>query len=130
MVDSVQVPAAAPAPAQVALKGLCPRCGAPGLFAGMVGFASACRACGLDFDAFNVGDGPAAFLTLGLGALVSILAIVVELAFSPPLWVHLALWAPLAAVMVVGSLRLAKGMLIALEYRNAAREGRVAGPRA
>ncbi len=63
-------------PAVVALRGLCPRCGAPGLFAGFVRFAPACAACGLSFDQFNVGDGPAAFLTLGVGALVTILAVV------------------------------------------------------
>lgn len=117
---------AEPAPAEVALKGLCPRCGATGLFAGVARFAPACRICGLDFAAFNVGDGPAAFLTLGLGALISILAITVELAFSPPVWVHLFLWLPLSILLVLGSLRLAKGALIALEYRNAAREGRIA----
>ena len=117
--------ARAPTPAHVALHGVCPRCGAGGLFAGIARFAPACRACALDFEAFNVGDGPAAFLTLGLGALISILAISVELAFSPPFWVHLLLWLPLSLILVLGALRLAKGALIALEYRNAAREGRI-----
>ena len=47
-----------------ALRGDCPRCGEQTLFAGWVAFAPTCRACGLDFSAFNVGDGPAAFLIL------------------------------------------------------------------
>ena len=53
-----------------ALFGLCPQCGARGLFDGVAQFAPKCRACGLDFSTFNVGDGPAAFLTLIIGALV------------------------------------------------------------
>ena len=117
---------AEPGAAAVGLRGVCPRCGARTLFANLVRFAPACTACGLDFAAFNVGDGPAAFLTLGVGALVTILAVTVELMFEPPFWVHLLLWLPLSLVLVVGSLRVAKGALLALEYRNAAREGRIA----
>ena len=58
-----------------ALFGLCPQCGARGLFDGVAKFAPKCRACGLDFTTFNVGDGPAAFLTLIIGALVVVLEI-------------------------------------------------------
>lgn len=114
-----------PAPIEVGLHGLCPRCGAKTLFAGVAGFAPACRACGLSFASFNVGDGPAAFLTLGVGALVTVLAITLELSVQPPFWLHLILWIPITALAVLVSLRVAKGMLIALEYRNAAREGRI-----
>ncbi|SNS93033.1 Uncharacterized conserved protein, DUF983 family [Sphingomonas laterariae] len=114
-----------PTPFESGLHGLCPRCGAKTLFAGIANFAPACRACGLSYASFNVGDGPAAFLTLGVGALVTVLAITLELSVQPPFWVHLLLWVPVTAVAVLGTLRLAKGMLLALEYRNAAREGRL-----
>jgi len=116
---------APPAPLDSAIRGLCPRCGAPGLFVSFLKFASGCRVCGLDFRAFNVGDGAAAFLILIVGAVVSLLAIVVELKYSPPLWLHLILWLPLTIVLTVGLLRIAKGLLLALEYKNAAREGRI-----
>ena len=116
-----------PRPVEAALKGLCPRCGARTLFAGITSFEPRCRACRLDFAAFNVGDGPAAFLILVVGALITGLAIALELSLEPPFWVHILLWIPLAAAAVAGSLRLAKGMLLVLEYRNAAREGRIRG---
>jgi uncharacterized protein (DUF983 family) len=119
---------AEPPPLTVGLRGLCPRCGAPGLFKGLVAFSPACRACGLDLEAFNVGDGPAALLILVVGAVVTGLAIALELSASPPFWVHVILWVPLAALLVVGSLRVAKGLLLALEYRHRAREGRIAPP--
>jgi uncharacterized protein (DUF983 family) len=117
-----------PSPLLVALRGLCPRCGAKDLFQGLVSFSRQCRACGLDFQDFNVGDGPAAFLILIVGALVTGLAIALELGASPPFWVHIILWVPLTSVLVVGSLRLAKGVLLALEYGHRAREGRIAPP--
>ena len=110
---------------RAAARGLCPRCGAKTLFAGWTAFAPRCEACGLDLSAFNVGDGPAAFLTLILGTIVVVLAIVLELSVGPPLWVHLLLWTPVTAAGVIGSLRLAKAALVASEYRNKAAEGRL-----
>jgi uncharacterized protein (DUF983 family) len=114
-----------PSPHQASLRGLCPRCGDASLFRGPVAFAPQCRACGLDFSAFNVGDGPAAFLILIVGALITGLAIWLELAAAPPFWVHFLVWPLVTLTIVLGALRLAKAGLLALEYRHAAREGRV-----
>ena len=111
---------------KAAITGDCPRCGAHTLFKGWASFAAKCRACGLDLAAFNVGDGPAAFLILIVGALVVGLAIAVELNFAPPWWVHVLLWLPLTTAAVIFSLRVAKGLLLALEYRHRAQEGRIA----
>ena len=116
---------AQPTVVQAGLGGQCPRCGAKTLFSGLVTFAPSCRACGLDFTAFNVGDGPAAFLTLIVGAIVVIGAVWLELAASPPFWVHLLIWPVVTLALVLGGLRIAKGALLASEYRNAAREGRI-----
>ena len=114
-----------PSPAAVALRGVCPRCGNRTLFAGLATFAQRCRACGLDYNGFNVGDGPAAFLILIVGGLIVGLAIALELSAEPPFWVHFLLWLPLATVAVIFSLRVAKALLLALEYRHRAREGRI-----
>ena len=103
-----------------ALFGLCPRCGARCLFDGLTQFAPRCRACGLDYSGFNVGDGPAAFLTLIIGALVVILAITVELAWHPPFWVHVLLWVPLTAGAVIWGLRAGKSALLAAEFQRKA----------
>ncbi|MBJ7445760.1 MAG: DUF983 domain-containing protein [Sphingobium sp.] len=108
-----------------AARGACPKCGAATLFDGPVRFAPSCRACGLDYVQFNVGDGPAAFLTLIVGTLMVVLALALELNLHPPLWVHILLWTPLTTLAVVASLRVAKGALLTLEYRNRAREGRI-----
>ena len=114
---------AAPDAASAALRGLCPRCGARTLFAGWVRLADRCGACGLAFHRFDVGDGPAAFLTAIVGTLIVGLGVWLELAVAPPPWVHVLLWVPLTAAAVVGSLRIAKAVLLGAEYRHAAHEG-------
>ena len=126
-VDTPATTKGRPAIAEAALSGLCPRCGAKTLFAGVARFARKCSACGLDLTQFNVDDGPAAFLTLIVGTLVVVLAISVQLAFEPPFWVHIVLWVPLSAGLTLGGLRIAKAALIASEYRNRARESGVRG---
>jgi uncharacterized protein (DUF983 family) len=111
-----------PAIGEAALFGCCPRCGARTLFDGLVRFAPRCRACGLDFARFNVGDGPAAFLTLVIGGLVTGLALWLELSASPPWWLHVILWLPLTTGLVILGLRVSKAMLLIREYRADARE--------
>ncbi|MDZ3832887.1 MAG: DUF983 domain-containing protein [Sphingopyxis sp.] len=109
---------------RAALFGLCPECGAPTLFDGPIKFSERCDACGLDYGRYNVGDGPAAFLTLIIGALLIICALFLDFAVQPPLWVHILLWVPLTAAAVVYGLRLGKGALLASEHQRQATEGR------
>ena len=116
---------AAPSLAAATIEGLCPRCGARTLFAGLTSFAPHCSNCGLDFAAYNVGDGPAAFLILIVGAVVAGGAILLDQAVSPPWWVHL-IWLPVAAGLTIYGLRLGKAALIYQEHKHRAREGRLA----
>jgi uncharacterized protein (DUF983 family) len=116
---------AAPSLAAASLEGLCPRCGARTLFDGLTSFAPRCGSCGLDFSSYNVGDGPAAFLILIVGAIVAVSAILVDQAFSPPWWVH-SIWLPVAAGLTIYGLRLGKAALLYQEHKHRAREGRLA----
>lgn len=115
-------------PVRAAARGCCPRCGSGRLYAGLLRFNDRCPSCDLDIAAFNVGDGPAAFLTLIIGAVVVGLALWVELSFSPAWWVHLLLWTPLVIISTIASLRITKGLLLGLEFRNHAAEGRLRDP--
>lgn len=107
---------------KAAAMGECPRCGSRTLFKSVVSFADRCTSCDLDYSRFNVGDGPAAFLTLAIGTVLAILAIMVDQWFHPPFWVHVILWVPLTIGMVLYGLRIAKGMLLIVEYQRSARE--------
>ena len=118
-------PGAAPSLAAAAFRGLCPDCGARTLFAGLARFAPACRNCGLDFLKYNVGDGPAAFLILIVGAIVAVGAILFDQLAGPPWWAHLV-WIPIGAGLTVYGLRLGKAALLYQEHKHHAREGRLA----
>jgi uncharacterized protein (DUF983 family) len=103
---------------RAALGCRCPRCGQGKLFAGLLNVRRACEVCGLDLSAQDAGDGPAVFVIFFLGLIVVGLAAVVEIRFSPPIWVHLVLWTPLILGGAVAMLRPLKAGLIALQYRH------------
>lgn len=96
----------------------CPRCGQASLFDGFLKVRESCPSCGLDLRNEDSGDGPAVFIIFVLGATVVPLALWVESLFSPPLWVHAALW----TVAVIGGtlvmLRPLKAFTIALQFKH------------
>ncbi|ODT08464.1 MAG: hypothetical protein ABS58_02000 [Mesorhizobium sp. SCN 65-20] len=112
-------------PVATGLKGRCPRCGEGRLFSSFLTVAKQCGVCKLDYSFADAGDGPAVFVILIIGFVVVGLALWMEVSLAPPLWLHFLLWIPLTFVLSVGSLRLIKGVLIALQYRNSAAEGRL-----
>lgn len=112
-------------PISAGLKGRCPRCGEGKLFSGFLSVGKRCGSCGLDYSFADAGDGPAVFVILIIGFLVVGLALWTEVSLNPPLWLHLILWIPLALILSLAALRLIKGVLITLQYRNKAAEGRL-----
>ena len=106
------------------LKCACPRCGRGKLFRGFVTLRPRCEVCGLDYDFANSGDGPAVFIMFLAGFIVVGAALVTEVLYRPPYWVHAALWLPLILVVTLGPLRPMKGLMIALQYHHRAAEGR------
>jgi uncharacterized protein (DUF983 family) len=46
--------------------------------------------------------------------------------YAPPYWLHAILWGPLAIIVTLGLLRPFKGILIALQFKHKAQEGRLA----
>jgi len=109
------------------LAGRCPRCGKGALFAGFLNVAPRCENCGLDFTFADSADGPAFFVMSFAGFVVVLAALVVEVVYQPPYWVHALLWVPLILAMTLLPLRPAKGLLIALQFHHKAAEGRLTG---
>ncbi len=123
-----QIFSPAPLP-QTVMRGLrckCPRCGQGGLFGGFLSLRPACAACGLDYAFTDAGDGPAVFVILLAGFIVVGCALVVEMRYQPPFWLHAALWGPLILAVTVLPLRPMKGLMIALQYHHRAAEGQIA----
>lgn len=83
-----------------------------------------CDVCGLDYSFANSGDGPAVFIIFLAGFIVVFAALLTEVIYRPPLWVHAALWLPFILIVTLGPLRPMKGLLIALQYHHRAAEGR------
>jgi uncharacterized protein (DUF983 family) len=106
------------------LRGCCPRCGRGKLFAGFLALRPRCDNCGLDFSFADSADGPAFFVMFISGFIVAGSALAVEIMYAPPYWVHAALWGPLILITTLVPLRPMKGLLIALQYRHGAAEGR------
>lgn len=111
-------------PLRVGLACRCPACGRGPLYAGFLKVVDRCVDCGFDFSGLNTGDGPAVFIMQIAGGVVVFSALAVELAFSPPMWLHLVLWLPLVVVLALGLMRPAKGLMIGLQVRNGAAEVR------
>lgn len=107
------------------LAGRCPRCGEGHLFSGVLTLVPRCETCGLDLKFADSGDGPAVFVILIAGFVVLGAALWTELVFEPPIWVHLVIFLPLTLVVCLGMLRPLKGILVALQYRNKAEQGRL-----
>jgi uncharacterized protein (DUF983 family) len=105
----------------------CPRCGKGKLFAGFLTLRPRCEVCGLDYSFADSGDGPAVFTMFLAGAIVGGAALVTEILFQPPYWVHTALWLPLILIVALGPLQPMKGLMIALQHYHNADERRFGG---
>ena len=119
------VPDLKPSPFQTGLSCRCPRCGTGRLLQGFLDIRPRCESCGLDYSFANSGDGPAVFIILIAGFLVVGSALIVEVLYQPPLWLHALLWLPLILATTLLPLRPLKGLMIALQYHHKAAEGRL-----
>jgi uncharacterized protein (DUF983 family) len=111
-------------PIRAGLLCRCPNCGRGPLYAGFLKVVDRCRACGFDFTRLNTGDGAAVFIIQIVGFPVVFGALAIEIAFAPPMWLHLMVWPTLAVVGSLALMRPGKGAMIALQMKNRAAEAR------
>ena len=109
-----------PSPYFTGLMCRCPRCGKGKLFDGFLTLKPECDSCGLNFNFANVGDGATVFVILIAGAIVVIAALITEVKYQPPYWVHAALWLPLILIVTLWPLRGLKSLLVSLQYHHKA----------
>jgi len=114
-----------PSVLRAGLLGLCPRCGKGPLFSSFLNLRDKCTACALSYKFIDTGDGPAVFAIFILGFLVLGGALWVEFNIHPPYWVHVLLWGVVTPLLALAVLRFLKSLLIVLQYRNKAEEGRL-----
>jgi uncharacterized protein (DUF983 family) len=117
-----------PTLSETALRGLackCPRCGKGKLYAGFLTLRRDCENCGLDYAFIDAGDGPAIFIIMIAGAIVVAAALIVEVKYQPPFWLHAALWLPLTLAVTLWPLRAMKSLLVALQFHHKAAPGQL-----
>jgi len=117
-----------PTVTESALRGLrckCPSCGKGKLYAGFLSLRQSCGVCGCDYAFIDSGDGPAVFVIMIAGAIVVTAALITEVKYQPPFWVHAVLWLPLTLAVTLWPLRAIKSLLIALQFHHKAAEGRL-----
>jgi uncharacterized protein (DUF983 family) len=118
-------PADAPSPLIAGLACRCPRCGKGKLFQGFLSLRPTCENCGLKYDFADAGDGPAVFIILFAGFVVVFAALITEVMYQPPFWLHALLWLPLILAVTILPLRPMKSLMIALQFHHKAAEGQL-----
>ncbi len=98
--------------------GYCPACGRGRMFRAFLKVADHCPACGEALHHHQADDAPAYFVILIVGHLVVPLALIVEIAWSPPYWLHAAIWLPLTAGLAIGLLQPIKGATVGWQWSH------------
>src|SRR3979409_2672261 len=100
-----------PTVTESAMRGIackCPRCGNGKLYTGFLNLRPNCEACGLDYAFIDAGDGPAIFIIMCAGLSVVPGALIVEVKYQPPFWLHAVLGLPLILATTLLPLRAMK----------------------
>jgi uncharacterized protein (DUF983 family) len=90
-------------------RGRCPVCGEGQAFRGFLRVAEACGHCGAPLGRLRADDAPPYFTIFLVGHLVVPPILMVERLHTPPMWLHMAVWLPLIAVLTTLLLRPVKG---------------------
>jgi uncharacterized protein (DUF983 family) len=117
-----------PSPYIAGLTCRCPRCGEGKMLTGFLALKPRCEKCGLDYAFADSGDGPAVFIILFAGFIVVAAALITEIVYQPPFWLHAVLWLPLILAVTILPLRPMKGLMVALQFHHKAAEGKLARP--
>lgn len=97
---------------QAALFGLCPRCGAKGLWVGLGALAERCPSCGLEFERHEPRGRGMYLVVLPLMILLVLAALKLDELVRLPVWALVALWGALVPAVVTIALRYAKATVL------------------
>jgi len=112
-------------PMRTGIRGHCPRCGKGHLFSGFLKMQDKCEVCGLSYAFADPADGPA-FFVICFGCVPAVVfALMLEIKYSPPVWVHLMTSLPFLLATCLLPLRPLKGWLVCSQFFFKAREGRI-----
>jgi len=90
----------------------CPVCGQGKVFAGYLRVVEECEVCHAPLGRLRADDAPPYFTILLVGHLLVPGVLMVEHAYMPPMWVHMAVWLPLFTLACLLLLRPVKGAVV------------------
>lgn len=97
--------------------GRCPACGQGKLFSGYLRLVDECSHCHAPLGRIRADDAPPYFTILIVGHVLVPVVFMVERAWQPPMWLHMAVWLPLFTVLSTLMLRPIKGAVVAWMMR-------------
>ncbi|MBI4723797.1 MAG: DUF983 domain-containing protein, partial [Rhodomicrobium sp.] len=97
------------------LRRCCPQCGSKTLFSSYLSVSDDCAACGEELKHHRADDAPPYFTIVIVGHIVVSSLMTVELAYGPPLWLHLLIWLPLTVILSLLLLPRIKGGIVGLQ---------------
>jgi uncharacterized protein (DUF983 family) len=98
------------------LRSRCPNCGEGRMFRAYLKVADKCDHCGEELHHQRADDAPPYVVISIVAHVVISLLLAVEVAYHPPVWLHLSLWLPLTIIMSLALLQPVKGLLVGLQW--------------
>jgi uncharacterized protein (DUF983 family) len=95
----------------------CPNCRKGHLFGKYLKVADHCQECGEEFHHHRADDFPAYLVMIVVGHIIVPAILAVETAYSPPYWLQLLIWLPLALVSSLALLQPTKGAIVGLQWQ-------------
>lgn len=99
-------------------RSFCPSCGNGALFSRYLKVKDHCSSCGEALHHHRTDDAPPYFTILIAGHIIVPLLLAFETAFTPPLWVHAAIWLPLTTLVCLALLPPVKGAIVGLQWAH------------
>jgi uncharacterized protein (DUF983 family) len=94
----------------------CPSCGNGHMFASYLKVNDACPSCGEELHHQRADDAPPYVVISIVGHIIIGLMLWLEMAYHPPIWVHMTVWAPLTLVLSLLLLPPVKGALVGMQW--------------
>lgn len=98
------------------IKCRCPACGEGKLYRQYLKVADECSVCKEELHHHRADDAPPYFTMFITGHIVIAGLLMLEQAYAPPTWVHLAIWMPMLVVLSLVLLPPVKGALVGLQW--------------
>jgi uncharacterized protein (DUF983 family) len=98
------------------MRGRCPNCGEGQIFRAFLKVNDHCPNCNEALYHHRADDAPPYVVITIVGHIVVGLMLVVEKAYAPDVWIHMAMWVPLTIGLALGMLQPVKGALIGVQW--------------